>query len=205
MSDTVLGIVILIPFLIAVFIAGYLLYKFKNRRLTAAWGPLVGLVNGTVSGDGGGAATSWLTGVWKGRAVAASLSPGLNQHEDGGAKYNYFDVALRDVPGKHDWSVEYTRRVIGIGQTGWQVRADNPALEEALRAAGVAALVAPFGETPSHFQRPSLEYNRLTRLLRYRMDVSPAVTPTPQRFTELLEMLLRAEEINRQKNPTAEK
>jgi len=200
MSDMVLGGVILIGFLIVVFIAGYFLYKFKNARLTSAWGPLVGLVNGKVVGDSGGAATSWLTGVWKGREIAASLSPGINQHEDGGAKYNYFDVALRDVPGKHDWSVEYTRRVIGIGQTGWQVRAEDQALEEALRAAGIAPLVEPFGETPPHFQQPSLEYDRRTRLLRYRTDVTPLLTPSPQRFTELLEMLLRAEEINRQYN-----
>ena len=201
MGDMLLGVVGLAVFFVFVGVGGYFSYKFKNARLTSAWGPLVALVNGKVAGDDGGAATSWLTGVWKGRAVAASLSPGLNQHEDGGAKYNYFDVALRDVPGKHDWSVEYTRRVIGIGQTGWQVRADNPALEEALRAAGVAALVAPFGETPSHFQRPSLEYNRRTRLLRYRMDVSPAVTPSPGQFTALLDMLLTIDAINRQANP----
>ena len=159
------------------------------------------MVNGKVSGDGGGAATSWLTGEWKGHKVAASISPDINQHKEGGAKYNYFDVALRDVPGKHNWSVEYTRGVIGLGQTGWQVKAEQPALAEALRAADVAALVAPFGETPPHLQRPALEYDRRTRLLRYRTDLTPLLTPAPQQFTALLDMLLETAELNRRWNP----
>ncbi|WP_374687706.1 hypothetical protein [Promineifilum sp.] len=53
MSDTLFGIIGLAIFLVVVFVAGYFLYKFKNARLTGAWGPLVGLVNGQVVGDGG--------------------------------------------------------------------------------------------------------------------------------------------------------
>ena len=66
MSDMLFGAIGLVIFLVVVFIAGYFLYKFKNARLTTAWGPLVGLVNGEVVGDGGGAASSWLSGTYQG-------------------------------------------------------------------------------------------------------------------------------------------
>jgi hypothetical protein len=196
-----LGGVILAVFLIVVFVAGYFLYKFKNARLASAWGPLVALVNGQITGDGGGGATSWLTGTYRGRPVIASLSPNINQHDEGGSKYNYFEVALPQTPGKHDWSVAYNRAVLGVGQNGWQVKAEDAALAAALRATAVESLVAPFGETPTHFMRPSLEYSRRERLLRYRTDITPRVAPTPEQFTQLMDMLLSAAAVNEQLNP----
>ncbi len=202
MSDTLLGIVSLAVFLVFIFVFGYFIYKFKNARLTSAWGPLVGLINGRVTGDGGGAATSWLSGAYRGRPVVAALSPNLNQYDDGGAKYNYFEVALTRLAGQYDWSVDYARSVLGVGQSGWQVKAEDAALAEALRGAAVTSLVAPFGETPSHFRRPTLEYSRRERALRYRTDISPRVAPTPEQFTRLLEMLYSTAEINERLNPT---
>lgn len=201
MSDTMLGIVSLAVFLVFIFVFGYSISKFKNTRLASAWGPLAGLINGQVTGDGGGAATSWLSGTYRGRPVVAALSPNLNQHDEGGAKYNYFEVALTELPGRHDWSVAYAHRVLGIGQSGWQVKAEDPALAEALRASAIESLVAPFGETASHLMRPTLEYNRRERALRYRTDITPRVAPTPEQFTQLLEMLLSAAEINARLNP----
>ena len=201
MSDTLLGIVSLAIFLVFIFVFGYFIYKFKNARLTSAWGPLVGLIDGRVTGDGGGAATSWLSGAYRGRPVVAALSPNLNQHDEGGAKYNYFEVALTELPGRHDWSVVYAQRVLGMGQSGWQVKAEDPALAEALRDVAVPSLVAPFGETPPHLMRPALEYNRRERALCYRTDITPRVAPTPEQFTQLLEMLHSAAEINARLNP----
>lgn len=201
MSDTLLGILGLAVFLVVVFVAGYFYYRFQNARLTRAWGTLPGLINGHVSGDGGGAASSWLSGTDRGRPVVAALSPNLNQHDEGGAKYNYFEVALTELPGRHDWSVAYAQRVLGMGQSGWQVKAEDPALAEALRGAAVPSLVAPFGETPAHFMRPTLEYNRRERVLRYRADISPLLAPSPQQFTSLLEMLHNAADINARLNP----
>ena len=201
MSDTILGVIVLVPFLVFIFIAGYFIYKFKNARLTRAWGPLLGLVNdGKVAGDGGGGASSWLTGTYRGRPIAAKIAPNLNKYEDGGDHYNYFDVALRQTPGKHDWAIDYNRAVLGVGQNGWQVKTKDPVLEAALRAAGIAALVAPFGETPAHFPDGSLAYSAREQLLRYQADITPAVAPTPQAFTAMLDMLFKVDEINRQVN-----
>lgn len=201
MSDFLFGVIGLILFLAVGLVGGYVLYRFKNRQLTNAWEPLVALVNGKVVGDGGGGATSWLSGTYKGRPVVASLSPNINQHQEGGFRYNYFDVALGETPGQHDWNIEYTRSVLGVGKTGWRVRSRDAALETALIAAGVADLVAPFGETPSHFMRPTLEYNRHERLLRYRTDITPRVAPTPDQFTRLLDLLLQLAEVNARVNP----
>ena len=105
MSDMLFGAIGLVIFLVAIAIAGYFLYKFQNARLTNAWGPLVGLVNGKVVGDGGGAASSWLSGTYQGRPVVAKLAPNINAHSSdgsGGIKYNYFDVALTETPGRQD-------------------------------------------------------------------------------------------------------
>lgn len=201
MSDMLLGVIVLVPFLVFIFVAGYFIYKFKNARLASAWGPLVGLVNDvTIAGDGGGGASSWLTGTYRGRPIAAKLAPKLNKHEDGGDHYNYFDVALRQTLGKVDWNVGYNRAILGMGQSGWQVKAKDATLEAALRAAGVAALVAPFGETPAHFIGESLTYSAREQLLRYQTDVTPRVAPTPQEFTAMLDMLFQVDEINRRVN-----
>ena len=87
-----------------------------------------------------------------------------------------------------------------MGQSGWQVKAKDATLEAALRAAGVAALVAPFGETPAHFIGESLTYSAREQLLRYQTDITPRVAPMPQEFTALLDMLFQVDEINRRVN-----
>ena len=201
MADMLYGAIGLVIFLVVAFIAGYFLYKFKNARLTSAWGPLVGLVNGKVVGDGGGAASSWLSGTYQGRPVVAKLAPDLNQHEDGGSKYNYFDVALTGVPGRHNWAVDYRRSVLGVGQSGWRVETKDGALQAALAAAGVTDLVAPFGQPPQHFHLPPVQYSRGEQTLRYRADLSPALAPTPQQFGQMVELLARLAVINAQVNP----
>lgn len=206
MSDMVLGTLILIVFLIVVFIAGYFLYRFKNARLTGAWGPLVSLVNGKVVGDGGGGATSWLTGTYKSRKVQASMTPGRNMYssnpsESNRGTYNYFESALADVPGKYNWRVEFNRAVLGVGQTGWRVQSEDRSVENSLDAANVVALISPFGEPPSHLGLSTVEYNSREHLLLYREDAGSRWTPTPERFTEELELLLRLEDVNARVNP----
>lgn len=200
MSDMLLGAGGLIIFLVLVGVGGYFLYRFQNARLTNAWGSLVGLVNGKVTGDGGGAASSWLSGTYNGRPVVAKLAPNLNQHEDGGSKYNYFEVALTETPGGHDWAVEYARGALGLGQAEWRVITKEPALHAALVAARVIDLVAAFGQPPGHFVLSTVDYNRRERSLRYRADISPAVAPSPEQFERMVGLLARLAEINAQVN-----
>ncbi|MCL4804183.1 MAG: hypothetical protein KJ046_07790 [Anaerolineae bacterium] len=204
MSDMVFGAIGLIIFLAVIFIAGYFLYMFKNARFKNAWGPLVSLVDGKVVDDGGGGATSWLVGSYKGWKVQASMTPGRNmysQNDSSGPKYNYFEIALADVPGKHDWSVIYDRKILGVGQTGWRVKSEDPAMEESLTAADISSLIIPFGEPANHFTFPPLEYNRRERLLRFQYDNGGQWVPTAQSMIAQLEMLIRAAEINKRVNP----
>lgn len=70
------GTAVLAVFLVFVFILGKLIYTFKASRFTKAWGPLIPIIQGTVANDGGGAATSWLTGTYRGKKVQASMTAG---------------------------------------------------------------------------------------------------------------------------------
>ncbi len=203
MSDMLFGGIILIGFLIVVFIAGYFLYRIKNARLTGEWGALPALVNGKVVGDGGGGVTSWLVGTYQGRKVQASIVPDHNMYSDEvggsgpGERYNYFELALdADVPGRRDWAITYSHKLLGLGQEGWGVRSDDPAAESALDDR-VLPLLIPFGAPPRHLDTPILEYRRNDGLLRYRADITPRRAPTPEHFTQLLDMLQRVAEINR--------
>lgn len=60
-------------FLVCVYLAGLVLSRFKNARFTRAWQPLVPLISGKVVSDEGGAAISWLVGVYRGQQVCASM------------------------------------------------------------------------------------------------------------------------------------
>jgi hypothetical protein len=204
MSDILFGAVGLVIFLAVAFVGGYLLYKVKNARFSKAWGPLVQLVDGKVVGDGGGGATSWLVGIYKGRKVQAGMVPDRNMYssdDSSNAKYNYFEVALSDEPGKHDWSVTFDRKFLGLGQEGWRVQTKDPMLEAGLKDANVISLVSAYGEPASHFDLPPLEFVRREGLLRYRYDAGSSWTPSVQVFAQHLEMLLKVAEINKQVNP----
>lgn len=74
------GVVVLAIFLVVVFALGFLISRFKNARFEKEWQPLVPLINGKVVNDGGGAATSWLTGTYQGKSVYASMIPKRNRY-----------------------------------------------------------------------------------------------------------------------------
>lgn len=194
-ADLLFGAGVLVIFLVFVFALGKLIYSWQNWRLTRAWAPLIPLVNGTVTGDGGGAATSWLSGTYQGRRVQASMTPNRNLYsDDTGTRYNYFDVALLDVPGGADWRVSYETPILGIGRSGWCVTTQDKALETALLAAGVIPLVERFGA-------PTVVYEQRTQKLLYSEDVTPRWVPDPDRFGEELTLLGQLIVVNERVNP----
>lgn len=193
--DLLFGVVVLIIFLILVFMAGKVLYAYKNGRLTRAWDPLVPIIRGTVVGDGGGAATSWLSGTYQGRNIQASIVPNRNKYSgESGVRYNYFDVALTDEPGLHDWSIRYETALLSFGPPTWRINTQDKALRAALEQADLIATLARFGT-------PAIEYRRQQKQLIYSEDVTPRWLPTPDRFTEQLELLLQATDLNHRINP----
>lgn len=190
-GDIIFGAVILVAFLIIALIAGRLLSNFKNRRFTRAWAPLISLVNGKITHDGGGAATSWLTGVYRGQQVQASMIPGRNTYSDQtGPRYNYFDVALLDIPGKQDWRIENQPLILGRGHKGWHIASEDRALEIRLQESGIVTTLGKLGN-------PTIEYTVRGGILRYSEDVTPRWAPTPERFQEELALLLKLAEIQR--------
>lgn len=194
MGDILFGVAVLVVFLIVALVVGRFLSAFKNRRFTQAWSPLVPVINGKIVHDGGGAATSWLTGNYGGKSVQASMIPDRNLYqEEGGSRYNYFDVALVDLPGKQNWRIEYKTPVMGLGANGWQIKAEDSNLDLRLQQSGVVDMLARFGT-------PTIEYMARTRTLRYSEDITPRWVPTPERFQEELEVLLLLATINADAN-----
>lgn len=194
-GDMIFGSIVLAIFLVFVFLFGWVLNRFKNARFTRAWVPLVPLIQGRIVQDGGGAATSWLTGTYRGQPVRATMIPERNRYSgESGHRYNYFDAALLKVPGGQDWSIEYKTAVFGFGQTGWKITTEDKALEARLHASGIVSLIEGFGPE-------SVAYNRRESTLLFSEDVTPRWVPTPERFQEELELLLRLAKVNEEVNP----
>src|SRR5262245_57312827 len=107
-EDLILGSVILAIFLVVVFAAGYVLNRFKNRQFRKKWAQLVPLLSQPqITEDSGGAATSWLSGSYRGAKVYASMTPNVARHTDlrSTNKGNRFSAAIQNVPGRVDWSL----------------------------------------------------------------------------------------------------
>ena len=206
-SDLIFGILVTAIFLALVFGAGVLLYKFKNTRFVKAWQPLVPIISGSIHGDGGGAATSWLRGTYKNKAIQASMSPNANDSGRSGSvmtgfAYNAFEITMSDVPGKQDWSVTYHMPFVG-GTQEWRILTQDAALHERLQAHGVIDLAASLGYPSGSVVGaglPVLGYNAREGQLRFREDAGPEWLPTPDRFRQELETLMRVAAINAQVN-----
>jgi hypothetical protein len=187
-QDIVFGAVVLVIVLFCAYWVGGLLSRWKNARFARAWAPLVPVINGTITNDGAGAATSWLTGMYAGRQVRASLTPDRNRYSgETGPRYNYFDVALLDVQGKQDWSIRFQNN------EGHPAAADD-ALEERLRQAGIVAMLTSIGS-------PEARYNAGERSLQISLEVTSGWAPMPESFQVYLNHMLQLAEINATVNP----
>jgi hypothetical protein len=177
-DDFILGSIILVIFLVSVYAAGRALSRIKNARFARAWQPLVPVIGGKVIDDGGGAASSWLTGTYKGRSFAAQMVPGRNRYSgETGFRYNYFDVALLETPGKADWSLD-----------GRPISRDK-SLEQRLMNAGAMDVLTGIGSA-------EVRYDARQRTLTIVQEPGAAWVPPPAHFEAQLNALLRLAEIN---------
>jgi hypothetical protein len=191
MSDTVLGVIILAIFLPVVYVAGRWVNRFKNARFHQAWAPLVPLIDGKVVDDGGGAASSWMTGTYRGQKVQARMTPARAVDEDG-PRFNDFSVAVAEVDGEHDWSFAF-RSGPAPGKSPWRVTAGSTAVAQRLERAGIEARLPGLGY-------PKVTFTRASRLLEYQVDVTPSIVPTAEQFKATLEFLIWLNGINREAN-----
>lgn len=197
MSDMLFGAGILALFLVIVFVLGYGINRLKNARFTRTWQPLIPLIDGKVVEDGGGAATSWLTGTYKGTAVYASIVPNRNRYamtdDTGGHVYNYFEVGVQNVRGQFAWSVEHKEGVLGFGHKGWTATSENKKLAADLERSGVV-------EEISRYHPMTVEYNPRTKTLRFTEDVTPLLLPPNDRVQQELDLLLNIAQLNERLN-----
>lgn len=176
MTETIASVLGLAVFLFLAYQAGKVLNKFKHRRFTKAWQPLIAIMNGEVHEDPlGGGASSWLAGQWKGMTIHAKMSPEVrsmasSHHE------NRFSVGVAELDGRTNWRVDKR----GIPPQV-DVISDDKALEDRLRAAGVLELCR---QAQCHTAR----FDRSSRYLFIDEDVAPLWTPPPERFAVLLDL-----------------
>ena len=190
--DTVLSVMGLAVFLMLAYGVGVLLSRFKNARFRKAWAPLQALIDGKVVDDGGGAATSWLTGTYRGYQVQARMAPQRNSGETG-PRFNDFAVALAQVKGEQDWTFS-VRSSPEPGKSPWRVTADTTAVAQRLERAVIETMLPGFGY-------PKVSFRQQSGLLEYQVDVTPALVPTPELFARTLEFLVWLEGVNREANP----
>jgi hypothetical protein len=185
MSDFTLGLIVMPFFLVFIFTMGYVIYRVKNAAMTREWTPLRPLFDGggTVTGDGGGAATSYLTGTYRGRRVQASMSPDVAKYSgESGSYVNLFTVALLDVPGTDNFRITEAPSLPRFWRSEWRVDAANEAVRAALEAARAVERVSAFGDA-------EVSYDRSTRTLRFVEDVRPLKVPPRDRFEQELDLL----------------
>lgn len=182
--ETFWSVVGLAVFLAVAFGIGFLVNKVKNAKFARAWAPLRPVIEGSaVVEDGGGAATSWLTGTYQGLPVVARMNPEKNLYsDDGGPRFNEFSVAVRDLKGEHDWTFEM-RGKPEPGRSPWVVTAESTALAQRLERAGIESRLPGLGY-------PKITFRRQTGLLEYVVDVTPSLVPTPELFRQALDFLV---------------
>lgn len=190
--ETFFSVVGLAAFLAFCYGAGLLLNKFKNAKFVRAWAPLVPVLEkAEVVEDGGGAASSWLTGTYQGHLAVACMTPERRQGESG-PRFNEFSVSLRQVKGTHDWTFAL-RPSPEPGKSPWQMTAGSTALAQRLERAGIEAGLPGLGF-------PKVTYRQGTELLEYKIDITPAVVPTPELFARTLDFLVWLKQVNEQAN-----
>jgi hypothetical protein len=170
---TVIGLALL---LVAAYFVGRVLNQFKHRRFIQAWQPIQPVIDGTVHEDpGGGGASSWLVGRWKGRTIHARMTPDVRSGSGDSYSHheNRFAVGVADLKGTQDWSVGPSRGTLAL-------HSDDPLLAERLVNAGALRLVENAGSQTAR-------YSRHERALFLEEDVRPAWIPTEARFRLLLD------------------
>lgn len=202
MSDTLQGAVLLAVFMAIVFATSRVLAYFTGMKYAQAMNPLAPLINGTFSTDS--LSHGWLEGTYQNRAVHLTAIPGISPYSDGGNahRYNAFEVSLPDVPGAHDWSLQFGSHSVTqifTGEESWNFHCSDDALKERLQNSAIIAEImqANLGSVRGF---PTVIYSAQKKNLMHRDNVSPSIAPSPQRLTTQLKLVLWLSQTNEQLN-----
>ena len=186
-SDILVGAAVLAVLLPVLYFIGKLLNKFKNSRFEKAWRPIESVLDGAevVPDQGGGGASSWLTGTYRGVPVFAQMTPNVGKGGslDTRGHENRWDTGVRDLAGANDWSVIFREALLGFGTTGWTIDSDDAALTERLEHAGLREIAARVG-------RGEFRYRVEPATLVLHQDIRPLWVPLPDRFRTELDVLV---------------
>ena len=112
---------------------------------------------------------------------------------------------MLDVPGASDWSLYFGQHNVAQMVTSaetWRFDCKrDAALQERLQNSAIATEIEQSNtRTRVRGYYPTVIYRASQKTLAYREDVSPDQVPTPERFREQLELVLRLAQINEQIN-----
>jgi hypothetical protein len=187
--------------LVLAYVIGKAATKFENTKVTKAWLPLQPVINGDIENNGSRVftfakeasnAASWLIGSYNGKKILASIYPNKRKYYfNRWDRYNYFSVAILELEGKKDWKIIF-KQPAGKEKSGFSIIADKE-LEQRLLNAGVLDLVTTVNNA-------GVGYYAGSRLLQLSDTVIQSWTPTPEKFKQELELLLKMAAINQQVN-----
>lgn len=190
-EDWLIGVPLVAALIVVAYGLGRGLAAFKNRRFHGAWRPLMPLLeNARVEGDGGGASTSFLHGVYRGRRVCAAMSPVRRRNAD----FNHFEISAFNVAGRSDWKLAYHTAIPGLGTTGWGIESKDDLLAARLRKTSIMPGPMP-GRTDIRWT-----YSASQQQLHFHEQIGSLWTPSPDRFQAELDQLLEFARINEELN-----
>ncbi len=206
-DDFWIGAAALAIFVPLCIVAGYVIVRFRNWRLSLHWTPLLPLFDTvSIASSAGGGAGGILRGSRSGRNFEARMAQGVSVDSEGDDRFNEFTLALLDVPGRHDWCVvQRPTGLLGLGKPEWHVEAGAPALADGLRAAGVMEAVFALGGEDYTVAKtgPVLAYQPSSARLVLRRDARGSYAPPPDTLRDDMAALLHWAEVNGRLNPPA--
>ena len=196
-NDMIVGVIVLVMALPVLYWAGGMISRFRNRQFARAWQPVMTVLQKPkIVADQQVAASSLLTGTYRDVPVYASMTPNVAHGAaiDTRGLENRWEVGVRELPGASDWSIEWKRSILGLGETGWAVQTDDPALASRLEGAGVRDIPASLGPL-------RIEYRRQAATLAAHQDIRPLWAPSADRFRHELDVLLELAAVAAPLNP----
>jgi len=196
MSETVLGVLILIvvtPVLYFVGRAAGIIGDAWSARLLAPLAPAIG---GTVDQSG-----PCVRGRYQGRDVRVSFTTQQSVGSgDSAGSINAFYIEVTELSGRQDWRLKFHYQgLFGPSQKELYIEVKDEALGQRLEHAGVLAAVAAVSAPTECYV--TVQYEARRKVLTFTDDVSPRRIPSHEQFAAQLLLVARLAEINEQVNP----
>jgi hypothetical protein len=189
-GEIIQGIAVLAVFLVVAYAIGKTGAWFKNRSFTSTWAPLVPVLGeARISSDGGVAVTSRLSGTYRGASVHALMSPNVAHKYGATRNGNVFSVAIENVAGAEDWSIEWHVGLPVVGTSSWVVRPTDTPLANRLESAAAVGHIEKFGRASTH-------YRVRDQTLEWSAYIEPRKILPPDQFGHVLDALLALVVIN---------